>query len=104
MTMQHHAKQRSLEQRGRFLAEIQFYNVQQFVWLDETGSDRRDHMRKFGYSLVGEPPIYHHLLHQGKRISAIAAMSTAGLVTYELVDGSVDGHKFLEFVQRKLIP
>jgi hypothetical protein len=46
-------------------------------------------MRKFGYSL---------------RISAIAAMSTAGLLTYELVDGSVDGHKFLKFIQGKLIP
>jgi hypothetical protein len=31
-------------------------------------------------------------------------MSTAGLVTYELVDGSVDGHKFLKFIQGKLIP
>lgn len=47
------ALQRSVEHRGRFFAEIQFYQVNQFVWLDETGSDRRDQMRKFGYSSKG---------------------------------------------------
>ena len=33
------ALQRSVEQRGKFMAEIQFLDVNQLVWLDETGSD-----------------------------------------------------------------
>lgn len=52
----------------------------QFVWVDETGSDDRNRRMKFGYSLRGEPPVCHHLLHCGRRISAIAAMSTDGVV------------------------
>ena len=98
------AIQQSVEARGRFAAEVQFYNVRQFVWVDETGSDRRDQMRKFGYSLKGEPPVYHRILHRGKRISAIAAMSVTGLLCYKLYKGSINGSTFLEFVQGWLIP
>ena len=53
------ALQRSVEHSGKFFAEIQFYNPNQFVWVDETGSDRRDQMRKFGYSLKSESPVCH---------------------------------------------
>ena len=55
--------QQSVNARGRFLAEVHCYSVGQFVWVDEADSDRRDQMRKFGYSLKGEPPVYHRILH-----------------------------------------
>ena len=102
--LQQIALQRSVEYRGQFLAEVQFYDVRQFVWVDETGSDDRNRRRKFGYSLRGEPPVCHHLLHRGRRISAIVAMSTDGVVTYDLVHGSVNGEKFIQFLQGKLVP
>ena len=98
------ALQRSVEHRGRFFAEVQFHRVSQFVWVDETGSDRKDQIRKFGYALKGESPVYHRLLHRGRRISAIAAMSISGVLAYNLVRGSVNGERFLEFVQGKLVP
>jgi hypothetical protein len=34
------ALQRSSQYRGDFMAKIQFFNVEQLVWLDETGCDR----------------------------------------------------------------
>ena len=52
------AQQRCTEYRGAFMAEV-FQNF--FVWVDETGSDNRDQMRKFGYALQGLPPVYHRL-------------------------------------------
>ena len=48
------AKQRSVEFRGRFFAEVQHYHPNQFVWVDESGCDRRDHIRNFGYALRGD--------------------------------------------------
>ena len=88
--LHHMALQLSGEHRGRFLAEALFYNASQFVWVDETGSDCRNRMRTFGYSLRGEPPVCHRLLHRGRRISAIAAMSTSSVVAYNLLQGSVN--------------
>lgn len=102
--LHHVALQRSVECRGKFFAEVLFYDVHQFVWVDETGSDRKNCMRKFGHALSGESPICHRILHRGRRISAIAAMSTNGLVAYDLVQGSVNGEMFLEFIQGKLVP
>jgi hypothetical protein len=102
--LQQIALQRSVEYRGQFFAEAQFYDIKQFVWVDETGSDDRNRRRKFGYSLRGEPPDCHRLLFRGRRVSAIAAMSTDGVVAYDLVHGNVNGERFIQFLQGKLVP
>ena len=70
------AKQRSVEFRGRFFAEVQHYHPNQFVWVDESVCDSRDHIQKFGYALRGEYPVFHRFLHRGQRISIITALST----------------------------
>ena len=75
-----------------------------FVWVDETGSDRRDQIRKFGYALRGETPVYHRFLLRGVRISAITAMCTEGVIANELTTGTVDAEKFFDFVRGELIP
>ena len=98
------ARQRSVEYRAAFMAQVLQYDQEYFVWVDETGSDAKNHIRKFGYALRGQTPIYHRLVARGKRISAIAAISSEGLIGVELTTGSVNAEKFLEFVQGTLIP
>ena len=98
------AKQRSLVFRGRFLAEVQFYRREQFVFIDETGCKGKDHVRRMGYAMRGETPIQHRWLHRGERISAIAAMSSSGMIAVEMRKGSVNGDVFFDFVRGSLIP
>ena len=98
------ALQQSAHHRGDFMAEMQFFNVDQIVWLDETGSDNRDHIRKMGYAMRGDRPVYHRILHRGKRISAIAAMCSDGVIALELQEGTYNGDKFIEFITGTLIP
>lgn len=98
------ALQRSVDQRGKFMSEVMFFDVNQFVWVDETGSDRRDHIRKFGYGLKGETPVSKRLLCHGERISAIGAISTEGLLAYKFMKGTVNGDKFLDYLLGTLIP
>jgi len=45
------------------MAEVQLYKREQFVWIDESGCDRRDNVHKFGYAMRGECPVYHRFLH-----------------------------------------
>ena len=66
-----------------------------FVWIDETGSDARDHMRKFGYALRGMTPTAHRLLARGQGVNAIAALASSGVVAIDLVLGTVSGSDFL---------
>ena len=100
--LQHVAKQRSLQYRGEFMAEM--YHRDCFVFIDETGCSSKDHTRKFGYAMRGESAVDHRWLHRGNRISAIAAMTTTGILAVELMKGSVNGDKFFDYVRGSLIP
>ena len=98
------ALQRSYSLRGAFMSQCFMFNVNQFVWIDETGSDARDQSRKYGYSLRGQAPVVHRFLSRGKRVNAIAAISTSGLVSLELVTRTVNGEVFFDYVRSCLIP
>ena len=76
------------------MTEVMNYRKEMFVFIDETGSNKRDCIRKFGYSLRGDPPVYHRWLVRGTRISAIAAICCDGLLEYELTSGTVNGDVF----------
>ena len=86
------AKQRCLEYRGAFMADVLQYRRDMFVFVDKTGSNNRDCARKFGYS-IREAPVYHQWLVRGRRISAIAAITTDGVLD-ELTLDSVNGDNF----------
>ena len=52
------------------------------VFVDESGTDRRDAMHHFGYSLRGRPCIAKSLLVRGKRVSAIAALAVDSMLDF----------------------
>ena len=75
--IQYIALQCSEECRARYMAEISIYDPAMSVWIDETGCDRRNSKRRYGYSVRGIPPRDHRLLVCGVRYSGI---TFAGLV------------------------
>ena len=101
----HVALQKNLSQRAHFIANISCYPKEMLVWVDETGCDKRDLLRKYGYSFRGERAECKRLLVRGRRISAIAAMCwDKGILDVEMTQNSVDGEKFCDFVRGTLIP
>ena len=98
------AKQRCMDYRATFIANIVLYQMDMFVWVDETGSDRRDNIRKFGYAFKGEAPVYHRWLVRGNRISSIAAMCSEKIIEYEIINDTCNSEKFADFVCGTLIP
>lgn len=77
------ALQRNDECRASYFAEVALYNPDMFVFIDETGSDRRSGMRQYGYALRGKRCVSRRLLARGNHISAIAALSLEGIVGYQ---------------------
>lgn len=49
-----------------YIAHIHNFDIEMFVWLDETGTDKRDQLRKYGYALRGVIPHYHRSLPEDK--------------------------------------
>lgn len=103
-TMHHVAIQRSDELRARFMAEVSVYDPMMLVWLDETGCDRRNTIRKYGYSIRGLPLSDHRLLVRGVRYTAIPVVSLEGIHDVYLKEGTMNGDCFVKFVRNCLLP
>ena len=90
--------------RQQFMCDMSAYSTDMFIFIDETGSDNRNALRKYGYSLRGKTPVSHALLVRGERASAIACMSNSGLLDVQTIIGTSDGDTFYKFVHTHLLP
>jgi transposase len=96
--------QRSDDLRAKFMAHVSIYDPSMLVWLDESGCDKRNTVRKYGYSIRGIPLYDQRLFVRGTRYSAIPIVSTAGIHDVYLAKGNVNGDKFIRFVKESLLP
>ena len=83
------ALQRSEDLRIKFMAEVSAFEPEMFIWIDETGTDRRNAIRTYGYSFRGLTPKTYCLKIGGNRISAIAMMTMHGVEDVYLTNDSV---------------
>lgn len=102
--IKHIAVQRSDELRAKFMADVSVYDPSMLIWVDESGCDRRNCMRKWGYSVRGLPPQDHRLLVRGTRYSAIPVVTVEGIHDVYLMEGNVNGERFEEFITNCLSP
>ena len=102
--LRHIVVQRSEERRLEFQEEIAYFNADMLVWTDECGSDRRNEIRKYGYSLRGMIPVSYSFINRGKRFSAIPVLTTHGIEDVFVTDTTVNGDIFLQFVEQCLVP
>ena len=98
------ATQRDEFIRQQYILDVSVFKPEMLVFIDETGADRRNALRKYGYSLRGIPQKYNTLLVRGERVSGLALMSVNGLLDVRTVKGTTDGDTFYDFVQKYLIP
>ena len=73
------------------------------LFIDESGTDRRDSLRKFGYSLIGKPALSTSLLLRGKCYSVIAALSLHGVADTYITSKTVSADVFQDFVDKSLL-
>ena len=85
--------------REMFALDVCLYDPSMLVFVDETGADRRDCLRKHGYSVRGKPIISQKLTFRGERVSAIVGMTSTEILDYRLTQDSVDAEEFERFVE-----
>ena len=98
------ALQRDEFLRQKYISDVSLLTSDMFIFVDETGADNRNIIRKYGYSLHGKPLQSHKMLVRGERVSAIACLSVAGLLDVKMLRGTTDGDIFYQFVQTHLLP
>ena len=102
--MQLVALQRDKHLRSTYAVDVSLYSPHHLVFIDETGCDRRDSLRRYGYTVRGRRIKCQKLLLRGEHISVIAAMGVEGVKCLKMVRGSVTGDIFLGFIQEQLLP
>ena len=90
--------------RQTYAGEVSMYKAHMIIFVDETGIDARDKIRKYAYGVGGKPPVAQKLLIRGQHFSSIAIMSTARILDFQVVTGSVTGDVFKQFVQNSILP
>ena len=102
------AGQRSDFLRSQYMIDISIFPPEMLVFIDESGFDRRDAMRRYGYSLRGHPCSAISHLTRGQHLSVIAAMCTDGVIGCQIFEGGVNAARFRTFlemdVSSKLLP
>lgn len=98
------ARQRNEQLRLSFTADCEIYSPEMMVFVDETGCNNKDSMRKFGYALRGQRATSVRLLCRGKRVSSVAAMDINGVICVNSTTTSVNGDFFCDFFERFLLP
>ena len=89
--------------REIFTVDVRLYDPTMLVFVDETGTDMRDNLRKYGYSVRGKPIVSHKLAFRGQRVSAIVVMTSTGILDYKLTQDTVDSDEFKDFVEGLLL-
>ena len=77
-----------------------------FVWLDETGCDRRDSLRQKAHDTLFAWITSHQCQAQSciKAFSAIAAMSNNGIEDVIIYEETADGEVVLSYIEQTIIP
>ena len=96
--------QRSDDKRAKFMAEVSVYSPRMLLFIDESGWDQRNRLRRYGYSIRGMTPQDYRLLVRGVRHSAIPVMSIDGILDVVLLERNVNGMRFEQFVPNCLLP
>ena len=96
--------QRDAFERAQYISDITGYSTDMFVFIDETGADRRNLLCKYGYSKRDKSPKDHSLLVRGERVSAIACMSVNGILDVKAITGTSNGDTFYDFLHSHLLP
>ena len=75
----------------------------QLVFVDETSKDDRTMYRRYGRAPTGSQATVREPFKRGTRYSIVAALAVDGYINQRVVEGSVDGEIFNDFIINEVV-
>ena len=98
------AAERDEEARVQWKADMQAnWVAKQCIMVDETSKDDQTLARIYGRAPKGNQATVSAQFVRGQRYSMVAAMSVEGYIATHIVEGSVDGDEFFEFIVNSMV-
>ncbi len=86
------------------MAEISMFDPAMLVWVDESGHNRKNTIRTYGYSIRGMAARDYRLKFGGVRVNTIGVISIFGMEDIYLVEDTVNVETFEDFCRKCLLP
>ena len=98
------AAQRNEDLRESWIEDLQQYRPDQLVYLDESGCDKRDGARRYGWAPLGSTLEMRSRLERGQRYHLLPALAIDGLLDAFVYPGqsSLDG--FVVWIRDRVLP
>jgi hypothetical protein len=79
------------------------YTAEQMVLLDESSKDGHTLFCQYGRAPIGETPRESMVHDRGIRYSILPALTFDGYIAIRVVEGSIDGEEFFDFVVKDVV-
>lgn len=96
------AKGRNADLRDTYLYNISDFSPEHFVFLDESGCDRRVGLRRTGWSPLGVTPTQVAQFQREQRYQILPAYAVDGVMLSRVFQGSTDSAVFEDFLEQLL--
>jgi transposase len=78
-------------------------NPDMLMFVDEAARNKRTSGRPKGWSLVGKRCVQRRCFGRGERFSILPILTLDGIITYDIIPGSVTSERFLRFLRELVV-
>ena len=73
------------------------------MFIDEAARNKKNPTRKMGWSLKGRRCIQRRCFVRGQRFSILPVLTLDGIITHDVIPGSVTSSKFVDFLRENVV-
>ena len=73
------------------------------MFTDETAKDERTSGRRMGWSKIGTRYVQRRCFVRGRRYLILPVLTLDGLITWDVIEGSVTSERFVEFLRENVV-
>ena len=96
------AHEQCADLRDMYLHDLSFFEYDQLLYVDETGSDKRIGYRRTGWSPLGVTPVQIARFQRGQRYHILPAYTHNGVLFSRIYQGTTDRAVFERFLEHLL--
>jgi transposase len=78
-------------------------NPDMLMFVDEAARNKKTSVRSKGWSLVGKRCVQRRWFGRGDRFSILPILTLDGIITYDIIPGSVTSERFLQFLRELVV-
>jgi len=78
-------------------------NPNMLMFVDEAARNKRTSGRMKGWSVVGKRCVQRRCFSRGERFSILPILTLDGIITYDVIPGSVTSTRFLQFLRELVV-